>query len=254
MSPLLAVVVLSFSTVAMLRAVMPFTSATVTRVENKVSYGQVGNGQSKTRPAAIQDVVHASDFLMSESESRAELKYEDGSLVRIGQNTIFSFDANTRTLKLDRGTFVFHIPKGQGGATIKTPSLTAAITGTIGKVSENMIAIVEGEVTLIPSGKKVGQFQFARRNPDGSISIGFFDPSKAFEGKLMTFNGRIDGLPELPEGKTFEFIPPADDSISRATNSPSGVFHFNPPPIDRPPRTKVTPPTPPPTSTGKPPY
>ncbi len=226
---------------------MPYSAATVTRVENKVSYGQVAGGRTETRPANPQDIVKASDFLLSGTDSRAELKYADGTVVRIGQNTVFSFDANTRTLKLDKGTFVFSIPKGSGGGTIKTPSITAAITGTVGKVSENIIAIIEGEVTLVPGGEKVGKFQFARRNADGSITIGFFDPASAYDGKLMTFNGRIEGLPELPVGEEFTMPPPpTDDAFSRTQNLPSSIP--NPPPPAEKPKTKVTPPPPTPSA------
>lgn len=234
---------------------MPYSSATVTRVENKVSYGQVGEGRSETRPANPQDIIKASNFLLSGTDSRAELKYADGTVVRIGQNTVFSFDANTRTLKLDKGTFVFSIPKGSGGGTIKTPSITAAITGTVGKVSENIIAIIEGEVTIVPSGEKVGKFQFARRNADGSITIGFFDPATAYDGRLMTFNGRIEGLPELPVGETFTLPPPpTDDAFARTQNLPSSIPpppNNPPPPADKP-KTKVTPPPPPPASNPSP--
>ncbi len=208
----------------------PYTQATVTRTENKVSYGTVVGDQSQTRPAASQDVVKAKNFLLSETESRAELKYDDGTIVRIGQNTIFTFEANSRTLNLKKGTFVFFIPKGQGGGTIKTPSLTAAITGTVGKVSENIIAILEGEIVLKPSGQIVKAGEFARRNPDGTITIGKFDPLKMFEGKLMTFNGLLPGIPEAALGLPLLDLRELgnDDSAQRVLNSPSGIQHFFP--------------------------
>ena len=211
-------------------AATPYTQATVTRTENKVSYGTVKGDRSETRPAEAQDVVKASNFLLSESEARAELKYDDGTIVRIGQNTIFTFEANSRTLNLKKGTFVFFIPKGGGGGTIKTPSLTAAITGTVGKVSENLIAILEGEVVLKPSGEHVKAGQFARRNPDGTITIGNFDPMKMFDGKLMTFNGPLPGIPEKLLGLPLLDMKDlgAVESIDRVINSPSGIDHFFP--------------------------
>ncbi|MDR3402431.1 MAG: FecR family protein [Chthoniobacter sp.] len=214
-----------------LYAAEPLASATVTRVENQVSYGKVIGDKSETRPATPNDVVKASNFLMSETDSRAELKYEDGTIVRIGQNTIFSFEANTRTLNLKKGTFVFYMPKGKGGGTIKTPSFTAAITGTIGKVSDNIIAIIEGEITLVPSGRKVAEGFFARVNADGSIDILPFDLTKAFDGKLMTFNGPLPGLPALT-GPTYEALLAAfqalgiQGSFDNVTNLPSSVLHF----------------------------
>ena len=226
-------------------AATPYTQATVTRTENKVSYGSVKGDRSETRPAESQDVVKAMNFLLSESDSRAELKYEDGTIVRIGQNTIFTFEANSRTLNLKKGTFVFFIPKGQGGGTIKTPSLTAAITGTVGKVSENLIAILEGEVVLKPSGQIVHAGEFARRNPDGTITIGKFDPLKMWDGKLMTFNGPLPGIPEMLLGTPLLDLSELGtiESRDRVNNSPSGIAHFFPAPTPTPTPTprRVTP-------------
>ena len=217
-------------------AATPYTQATVTRTENKVSYGTMKGDRSETRPATPQDVVKAMNFLLSETDSRAELKYDDGTIVRIGQNTIFTFEANSRTLNLKKGTFVFFIPKGQGGGTIKTPSLTAAITGTVGKVSDNIIAILDGEVVLKPSGDVVHAGEFARRNPDGTITIGKFDPLKMFDGKLMTFNGPLPGIPEALLGLPLLEMKDLGDieSRDRVINSPSGINHFFPPPTPRP--------------------
>ena len=256
----LAASLLSIALAGAASAATPYTQATVTRTENKVSYGTVKGDRSETRPAESQDVVKAMNFLLSESDSRAELKYDDGTIVRIGQNTIFTFEANSRTLNLKKGTFVFFIPKGQGGGTIKTPSLTAAITGTVGKVSDNIIAILEGEVVLKPSGEHVKAGQFARRNPDGTITIGEFDPMKMFDGKLMTFNGPLPGIPEKMLG-----LPLLDmrdlgalDSAERVLNSPSGIAHFFPDPTPKPatprPATPVpATPTPPPATATPPP-
>jgi len=253
------VAVIALAAVASLRAAEPLASATVTRVENQVSYGMVIGDKSETRPATPNDVVKASNFLMSETDSRAELKYEDGTIVRIGQNTIFSFEANTRTLNLKKGTFVFYMPKGKGGGTIKTPSFTAAITGTIGKVSDNIIAIIEGEITLVPSGKKVSQGFFARMNPDGTIDILPFDLTKEYDGKLMTFNGPLPGLPGLTVS-TYEAMLAAfqalgiQGSFDNINNLPSAVLHFTgtqgPTPTPTPKRKNN--PTPTPTPTARP--
>ena len=228
----------------------PFSSATVTQVENRVAYGDRRGDRSQTRPAAVSDVVRASNFLRSESNSRAELQYPDGTVVRIGQNTVFTFDADSRTLSLEKGSLLFHIPKGAGGGTIKTASLTAAITGTAGKVSDNIIAIIEGTVKLIPSGRLVHQFEFARRNADGSITIAPFDPARANDGALANFHGKMPGFPDVPvlvdttPGVAFGT---ADlrvlDVLSRTNNLPSAINRFEPlPPIVRPKRDKGAPP------------
>jgi len=234
-------------------AAVPFSSATVTKVENRVSYGDARQGRTATRPAAVADIVRASSFLLTETDSRAELQYLDGSLVRVGQNTVFSFDASSRTLSLDKGSFIFYVPKGSGGGRIKTPSLTAAISGTAGKVSTNIIAIVEGSVRLVPSGRVVNAGEFARRNADGSITVGRFDPARALDGQLVYFNGLMPGFSEDRLEVRSE-LPPIDlrvfETLQRTQNLPSSIEQFfppapnDPPPVDRrDPRVVVPPPT-----------
>lgn len=233
------------------RAVVPFTQATVTRLQNTVTYGE--SAANARRPAKSGDVVKASNYLLTETDSRAELKYEDGSIVRIGQNTVFTFEADTRTLNLQKGSLIFYIPKGQGGGTVRTASITAAITGTIGKVSDNMIAILEGEIVLVPSGQHVPAGSFAVRNPDGTITVQPFDPEKSVGGKLMNFGGSIANFDEtsLIRNGTSAHNPVPDifqqlESIDRTQNQPGAQQLFNPPDVIKPP-TRVT--VPPPTAT-----
>lgn len=209
---------------------VPYNQATVTRLQNKVIYGS--SPDVARRPAQSGDVIKASNYLLTDTDSRAELKYVDGSLVRIGQNTVFTFEADTRTLNLEHGSLVFYIPKGRGGGTIRTASLTASITGTIGKVADNMIAILEGEVTLVPSGQKVPAGSFARRNPDGSITVAPFDPSAALAGRLMEWGGPIaefdlDWL-TLPPGNPVRDIMRDIEVPDRMMNSPAAQELFNP--------------------------
>ncbi|MEA3213195.1 MAG: hypothetical protein QOE70_6252 [Chthoniobacter sp.] len=169
------------------KAAVPFTEATVTRLQNKVTYGV--NAEQR-RPAAVQDVIRERNFLLTEIDARAELKYPDGTIVRLGQNTIFSFQAETRTLELKQGALIFYVPDNKGGGVIKTPSLTAAITGTVAvmavdKVKKTeLIAMHEHSVTL-STGRVIPEGQFVRRNPDGSLTFDFFDREKARTGLFV---------------------------------------------------------------------
>lgn len=237
-------------------AVVPFTQATVTRMQNKVTYGD--SAAKARRPAAPGDVIKAASYLLTETDSRAELKYEDGSIVRIGQNTVFTFEADSRTLSLEKGSLIFYIPKGQGGGTVRTASITAAITGTIGKVSDNMIAILEGEVRLVPSGRAVPAGYFARINPDGTLTIAQFDPEKALGGKLMDFGGsKIANFDETSLiNRPQEFTNPVRglldqfETEDRTQNHPGAQQHFFKPDVIRP---GSQPTVPPPQSTpGRP--
>lgn len=173
------------------RAVQPFTSATVTRIENQVTLGSHAGGNE--RAAALHDVVQAQTYLFTQDKSRAELEFPDHSIVRVGQNTVFSFDAASRTLSLEKGAMLFYVPPGSGGGNIKTPSLTAAITGTVGKVSKDLIAVLSGELKT-PWGTVHAGEAIAYLN--GNIRIFKFDQSQALAGYLVGWGGP---LPELTE-------------------------------------------------------
>jgi len=228
---------------------MPFTQAKVTQIENKVSYGSIMGGQAKLRAAKVSDLVKSGNFVQTENESRAELQYDDGSLVRIGQHTVFSFEADSRTLELEKGTLIFHVPKGAGGGTVKTPSLTAAITGTVAKVTPSAIMVLEGHVTLIPSGQKVPAGYCARANADGLIEVLQFDASKAGDGKLMNFHGRP--MPGFDPQKLLAPLAPSPlmpdlspfDTLDRTQNGPFALRHFFPDAINPKTRINVPPPT-----------
>lgn len=172
-------------------AVQPFTSATVTRLENHVNLGTHGGGNE--RPAVLHDVVQAQTYIFTQDKSRAELEFPDHSIVRVGQNTVFSFDSASRTLSLEKGAMLFYVPPGSGGGNIKTPSLTAAITGTVAKVAENLIAVLSGELKtpwgIVHAGEAI-------ESVHGKIRIFKFDQSQAMAGYLIAWGGP---LPELPE-------------------------------------------------------
>jgi len=181
--------------VAGARGVQPFSIATVTRIENQVTLGTHDGGNE--RPAVLHDVVQAQTYLFTQDKSRAELEFPDHSIVRIGQNTVFSFDAASRTLSLEKGAMLFYVPPGSGGGTIKTPSITAAITGTVGKVSRDLIAVLSGELKTKWGAVHAGE---AIAYLNGNFRIFKFDQSQALAGYLIAWGGPLPELPEVGDG------------------------------------------------------
>jgi hypothetical protein len=99
-----------------------------TQVVNDV---QVISASDKTqKPAAANQLFKLPDIIRTGPASRAEMIAEDKTITRVGANTIFSFDAATRTIDLEKGSLLFHSPKGKGGGTIKSGSAIAAVLGT----------------------------------------------------------------------------------------------------------------------------
>ncbi len=152
----LALLAVLTSITTMTAGASPFDSAKITRVENNVSIGEISGGKATGhRPAAVSQTVKANNFVQTGSDSRAQLEFKDTSLVRVGQNSVFSFESKSRTLSLQKGDMLFYVAPGQGNGTIKTPALTAAITGTLCKVTTNTIAVLRGSITITINGKPV---------------------------------------------------------------------------------------------------
>lgn len=62
--------------------------------------------------------------------SCTELTFTDSSVLRMGQNSHFSFDSKERIIKLDQGTLLMHVPPGNGGVSIEGGGVVGAVSGS----------------------------------------------------------------------------------------------------------------------------
>lgn len=82
------------------------------------------------RSARVADAIAPGDALSTGRASLAELRFNDGSLARIGEQAVFRFVTKTRNFKLSNGTALLLIPPGQGTTGVWTPNAAAAIRGS----------------------------------------------------------------------------------------------------------------------------
>ena len=109
------------------KADVPLTRADVEALLNRVEMMPRG---ASPRPARLSDFLGLGDALRTAAASRAELRFNDGSLARIGERATFQFVPNTRNFRLSNGTVLLLIPPGQGRTTIQTPSAVTGIQGS----------------------------------------------------------------------------------------------------------------------------
>ena len=148
-SPAVCRIAILLAGCAMAVVAAPFDTATVTRVENKATIAEIKDARAiGTHAATVSEVIKANNFLQTERDARAELEFLDKSVLRVGPNTVFSFDARSRTLSLEKGDMLFYLPPGRGGVKIKSAALTAALTGTVVLVSKAGIIALDGTVNL----------------------------------------------------------------------------------------------------------
>ncbi|MEN9265551.1 MAG: FecR domain-containing protein [Thermostichales cyanobacterium BF4_bins_65] len=105
----------------------PLASATVDRLRNQVTLTPAGGS---ARPAQPQDVLRPQDQLVTGQASLAQLVFNDQSLMRLGQNTVFQFAADRRDFILNQGVGMMITPRG-AGARIVTPAAVAAVQGSL---------------------------------------------------------------------------------------------------------------------------
>lgn len=102
-------------------------TANVTAAVNEV---QIYPGSSAAHPAAIGEKVATPSSVQTGRSSRTELTFNDSTITRLGQNSVFGFREGGRNVELKQGSVLLQVPKNAGGATIRTATVTAAITGT----------------------------------------------------------------------------------------------------------------------------
>jgi len=104
-------------------------------------------------PAKVGDTIAGRTAVSTGVQSRAELRYPDKTLTRLGANSIFRMDQGTRTVEVEKGVILLQVPKQLGGAQVRTAAVTAAVTGTTLLVEYSpdgfiKIIVIEGEVDV----------------------------------------------------------------------------------------------------------
>ncbi len=108
-------------------ATTPLTRAVIKNLRNLV---QLMPQNQQTRRARKSDAMIPGDGLSTGRASLADLRFNDGSLARVGEQAVFRFLPKTRNFSLSNGTVLLLIPPGQGRTRINTPNAAAAIRGS----------------------------------------------------------------------------------------------------------------------------
>lgn len=105
----------------------PLKKAEFTRVVNDV---KTLPEQQQPQAAKVGDVIGGRTAVTTGAQSRAELRFQDNTLTRLGSNSVFNMEQGTRNVDLKQGVMLMQVPKQMGGAKIRTAAVTAAVTGT----------------------------------------------------------------------------------------------------------------------------
>ncbi len=128
----------------------PLSEGELTKVINDVKVVPVEASPFAAKPGAR---ISGRTAVSTGAQSRAELRFTDNTLTRLGANSIFRMDLTTRTVDLQKGVILLQVPKQLGGATVRTAAVTAAVTGTTVLFEYTpdgfiKIIVIEGEVDV----------------------------------------------------------------------------------------------------------
>jgi acrosin len=105
---------------------MSLTRADVSAFQNRVN---ILLRDGLTRPVRPNDWLSIGDAIQTQRASQVDLRFNDGSLARVGELATFWFVPNTRNLRLAKGTVLLLMPFENGASTIETPNVVTGIQG-----------------------------------------------------------------------------------------------------------------------------
>jgi len=136
----------------------PLKSAVVTTVVNDV---RLSEKSAEARAIGTGTKMSGSSTLLTGRDSRASMTFPDNTVTRVGANSVFSFSSGSRDMEIQQGSFLLQVPKNAGGATIRTATVTAGITGTTTMMEYNpgkfiKFVCLEGKAKLTNrNGRKI---------------------------------------------------------------------------------------------------
>ncbi|MDZ8140350.1 MAG: FecR family protein, partial [Nostoc sp. DedQUE04] len=223
-------------------ATTPLTRAEIQNLRNIVQL--IPKDKFKKRPARKLDAMTPGDGLSTGRASLADLRFNDGSLARVGEQALFQFLPKTRDFKLTNGTVLLLIPPGKGQTRIQTPNAAAAIRGSalFVRYDQQTDTTIVGALTnsgIEVSNKKASQTQVLEAGQMVIIIKGEFQ--RLYDFDLRNFYETSQMVRELDLNRQSP-VPTRDPAITSVqaetaaalkAQSPikgEGVFEMNLPP------------------------
>jgi hypothetical protein len=192
----------------------PLTRAVIQSLRNQVRL--IPKNQS-ARPARTSDAMTPGDALATAKSSTAQLRFNDGSLARLGEQAVFKFNPGSRTLDLSNGTALVLIPPKRGTTRVRTPNAAAGIRGSalfVRYIPETDTTIVGA---LTTSGIEVFNEGSSQRQElkAGNMAVVVKDRiEKVYEFDLKTFYQTSELVSGLNLTKS-ESTPSLDEAIAQ---------------------------------------
>ncbi|MFL6513618.1 MAG: FecR domain-containing protein [Chthoniobacterales bacterium] len=159
--------------------------------------------EQAARPAVLNDEISQSTGIRTGANSRSELTFNDLTITRLGANTVFSFNRDTRELTLSSGAALIQIPPGAPEMRLRTAAVSASITGgtAIFEASTAKFMVLEGKGWMWLTGDPEHKLTIYAGNMVWFAGGHILSP-KSFDVKLVMKTSKlISGFAPLPNLK-----------------------------------------------------
>jgi len=202
-----AVAVAFISTLLLVQEVGAQTALNRAVVESLRNQVQLLQDNRSARAARVSDVLVPGNGVSTAQQSFAELRFNDGSLGRLGERVVFWFTPGSREFRLSNGTALLLIPPGRGRTNVHTPNATAGIQGSalfvryIAETDTTLIgALTDSGIEMI---NQDGSQRQVLRGGEMAVAVGD-RITQIYEFDLRTFyetSQLVEGLaPEMGPG------------------------------------------------------
>ncbi|MBN3891984.1 MAG: FecR domain-containing protein [Nostoc sp. JL31] len=210
-------------------AITPLTRAEIQNLRNIVQL--IPKDKLKQRAARKLDAMTPGDGLSTGRASLADLRFNDGSLARVGEQALFQFLPKTRDFKLTNGTVLLLIPPGKGQTRIQTPNAAAAIRGSalFVRYDQQTDTTIVGALTnsgIEVSNKKASQTQVLEAGQMVIIVKGEFQ--RLYDFDLRNFYETSQMVRELDLNRQSP-VPTPDPAITSVQAETTAALKAQPP-------------------------
>lgn len=109
-----------------LQAAKELQAGEFTVVKNQIEHGKDG---AKV-PAKVSDKLGEQSVIDTGKASFTEMQFTEGSVVRLGSSTRFTFQSKERLIRLEEGALLIHTPPGNGGISVDGGGVVGAVSGS----------------------------------------------------------------------------------------------------------------------------
>jgi len=149
--------------------------------EFTVVKNQIEHAKGETKAAAkVSEKIQENSVIDTGMASFTEMQFREGSVMRLGSSTRFSFQSKERLIRLEEGSLLIHTPPGNGGISVDGGGVVGSVSGS----------------TVMASRDREGNFSFVvlESKDRGRVTVGSGPQADMVSGQVAVYQKAPNSL------------------------------------------------------------